>query len=170
MDNPNSIWIVVGLAVIAMAVALSLLFARRARVQALRARFGPERVGTLSLHDLPDADRQRFSSQWLAIQGQFVDDPRAPVARANALIKDVMRARGYSAGKGFDERAAELSVEHPDATEHYRAARALAESPAYESASTEQLRQAVVHYRVVFADLLAPATLGVPGALRPAHA
>src|SRR6266511_3958769 len=87
------------------------------------------------------------------IQAQFVDEPAAAVARANELIKEVMRARGYPAD-GFEQRVADLSVAHPEVIEHYRAARALSDSKRNEQINTEKLRQAVVHYRVLFSDLL----------------
>jgi hypothetical protein len=80
-----------------------------------------------------------------------------------------MRARGYSADDGFDQRAADLSVDHPDVVQHYRAARALSVAGTHEAINTEELRQAVVHYRALFADLLQPARTPI-GALRPAHA
>lgn len=96
-------------------------------------------------------------------------DRMQPVANANELIKEIMRARGYSVDDGFERRAADLSVGHPDVVQHYRAARALVESGTAESMNTEELRQAVVHYRALFADLLQPArsTTTAAGALRP---
>lgn len=190
----STIWIVAGLAVLAVIVALSLLFARKNRLNSrvLRERFGPEydraiaqyggrrgervlasrleRVEKIDFRELSDGDRQRFTSSWTMIQAQFIDDPRAAVGRANDLIKEVMRARGYHADDGFEQRAADLSVDHPEVVEHYREARRLAQTSTDPKVSTEQLRQAVVHYRVLFADLLQPAQVDVPGALRPAHA
>ena len=73
---------------------------------------------------------------------------------ANELIKEVMRARGYPGGDDFDQRVADSSVDHANAVQHYRAARALAESTGRGQVNTEELRQAVVHYRALFADLL----------------
>src|SRR6185369_10665085 len=102
--------------------------------------------------DLTEADRVKFSSAWSRIQAQFVDDPVAAVAGANDLIKQVMVARGYPSD-GFEQRAADLSVDHPEVVQHYRAARALSDPTRDKSIGTEELRQAVVHYRVLFADL-----------------
>lgn len=201
MTDTNTTWIVVGLAVIALAIAVgvSLAVMRRAarqRTAALRERFGPEynraiqqyggkkgervlaaradRVDKIEFRELSEADRGRFTSAWTTIQQQFVDDPRAAVARANELIKEVMRARGYSADTGFEQRAADLSVDHPDVVQHYRAARALAQAGTDQTMNTEELRQAVVHYRALFADLLQPAAERIapaaPGVLRPSHA
>ncbi|HVH44510.1 MAG TPA: hypothetical protein VM925_19285 [Labilithrix sp.] len=193
MNDTNIIWIVVALAVIAIAIGVSMAFARRARQRTatLRERFGPEyeravqqhggragereleararRVEHFHFRELSDAERSRFSSLWTAIQAQFVDDPRAAVAGANELIKEVMRASGYSADDGFEQRAADLSVDHPDVVQHYRAARALSQEGTRQGMNTEDLRQAVVHYRVLFADLLQPVRTA-PQMLRPAHA
>ncbi|MDF2693971.1 MAG: hypothetical protein K0S65_2354 [Labilithrix sp.] len=201
MTDTNTTWIVVGLAVLALAIAVgvSLAVMRRAarqRTATLRERFGPEynraiqqyggkkgervlaaraeRVAKIEFRELSEADRGRFTSTWTTIQQQFVDDPRAAVARANELIKEVMRARGYSADTGFEQRAADLSVDHPDVVQHYRAARALAQAGTDQTMNTEELRQAVVHYRALFADLLQPAAErtapAAPGVLRPSHA
>jgi hypothetical protein len=148
----------------------------RARTAELRQRFGPEydravhelgnpgraerelakrtkRVDHIQFHELNSADRARFSSTWRRVQAQFVDDPRAAVVGANELIKDVMRARGYPTDD-FDQRVADLSVDHPEVVQHYRAAHLLAESTDNQPVDTEELRQAVVHYRALFADLL----------------
>jgi hypothetical protein len=124
------------------------------------------RVDATRFRELGEAERARFTSLWTGIQSQFVDDPKSAVRHANELVRDVMRARGYSADDGFDERVADLAVDHPDYAEHYRAARALAHTT---GENTEELRQAVVHYRVVFADLLQPGP-AQPITLRPAHA
>lgn len=80
-----------------------------------------------------------------------------------------MRARGYSADSGFEQRAADLSVDHPDVVQHYRAARELAQASTAARLNTEELRQALVHYRALFADLLQPGP-GAPTTPAPAHA
>jgi hypothetical protein len=190
VDRPV-FWVIVGLVVLAVAVAMSVAFSRRSRRRslALRERFGPEygrtisqygegrgervlqsrleRVNHIEFRELSEADRTRFTSQWAGIQAQFVDSPRAAVAQANELIKEVMRARGYAADTAFEQRAADLSVDHPDVVEHYRVARTLAQTTTNESMNTEQLRQAVVHYRVLFADLLQPPRPELRGSLYP---
>ena len=179
MTDTTRMWIIIGLAVIALLVIAAVAARRgRARVRRvhLRERFGPEydrvadelgsrtradreleararRVEHMQFRDLSEADRVRFTSAWSRIQAQFVDDPTAAVARANQLIKEVMQARGYTSD-GFDQRVADLSVDHPEVVQHYRAARALSDADRNNPVSTEELRQAVVHYRGVFADLL----------------
>jgi hypothetical protein len=135
---------------------------RAERNLAARAR----RVDHIRFRDLTEADRARFTSTWAAIQAQFIDDPVLAVKGANELIKEVMRARGYPAD-GFEQRAEDLSVDHPEVVQHYRAARALSDANRNERANTEDLRQAVVHYRALFADLL---QTSVTQSLREAHA
>jgi hypothetical protein len=177
MTNTTLLWIIIVLAALVLVVS-ALVSRRQARLRSdeLRRRFGPEyeralretgsparaerelaararRVERLRFQDLSEADRSRFASAWNRIQGQFVDDPVRAVASANELIKEVMVARGYPSD-GFDQRVADLSVGHPDVVQHYRAARALSESSRKGPVNTEDLRQAVVHYRVMFADLL----------------
>jgi hypothetical protein len=161
------------------------------RTAALRQRFGPEydraveelgtparaerelvararRVEHIRVRDLNDADRARFASAWTRIQAQFVDDPGAAVVAANELIKEVMRSRGYPS-EDFDHRVADLSVDHAAVVQHYRAARALSESSRTGRVDTEELRQAVVHYRALFADLLVEPKLPA-ASLHEAHA
>ena len=191
----DTTWLLVGvaLAAVALVIAASVFSARRNRVRSaqLQERFGPEydravqehgdraraerelhrrerRVDKIEFRELSDGDRSRFSEHWSRIQEQFVDDPRSAVARASALIKEVMRARGYPAD-GFEQRAADLSVDHPEVVQHYRAARALAESSRQQGMNTEELRQALVHYRALFADLLQPPN-APPHSMREVHA
>jgi hypothetical protein len=177
MTNTTLLWTIIVLAAVVL-IGSAIASRRRARMRSdeLRRRFGPEydralreagsparaerelaararRVERLRFQDLSEADRSRFASAWTRIQGQFVDDPARAVAAANELIKEVMVARGYPAD-GFDQRVADLSVGHPDVVQHYRAARALSDSSRKGPVNTEDLRQAVVHYRVMFADLL----------------
>jgi hypothetical protein len=197
IDRNIELWIIVGLATLVVLAIAAIALARGSRQRArqrslmLRERFGPEyertverygtragervlaervqRVENIRFRELSDAEHARFTSLWTTIQAQFVDDPRTAVARANELIKEVMRARGYSADTGFEQRAADLSVDHPDVVEHYRAAHDLAQTGAQAKMNTEQLRQAIVHYRALFADLLQPTRPAVPATLRPAH-
>ncbi len=194
MTDTTLLLIVVALAAAALVVVASLFSARRNRARSaeLRERFGPEydraveefggrkraerelakrerRVEKFTVRELSDGDRARFAAHWSRIQEQFVDDPRAAVAGASHLINEVMRARGYPAD-GFEQRAADLSVDHPDVVQHYRAARALVESSRRQNGmNTEELRQAVVHYRALFADLLEPPA-AAPRSFREAHA
>ena len=167
------------LAVIAVAViALFVARSSRRRHAGLKERFGPEyeraieehgsvakaerelaarekRVQHLKLKALSEEDRARYDADWSQVQTRFVDDPSGAVQEADELIKKVMLARGYSA-EHFDQRVADLSVEHPTVVHHYRAARVLAEANREGRANTEELRQAFVHYRALFASLLTP--------------
>jgi hypothetical protein len=146
------------------------------RTEELRKRFGPEydraitehgdarqaeselaarqkRVERLDIHPLDPAERERFVDAWQATQSHFVDAPTEAIKDADRLVSEVMRTRGYPVGD-FEQRAADISVDHPVVVENYRAARAIALSNERGAASTEELRQAIVHYRALFEDLL----------------
>jgi hypothetical protein len=193
MTNNEIGWILVALAALAMVIVAAMAARRRSRMRSveLRQRFGPEydraveqygsparaerelasrarRVDHIRFRELSEADRARFTTSWNQIQALFVDDPSRAVIAANDLIKEVMAARGY-ATDDYEQRVADLSVAHAPVVQHYRAARALSESSRQGRLNTEELRQAVVHYRAMFADLLqesGPTTR----ALREAHA
>jgi hypothetical protein len=163
------------LVAVVVMVVVSRENARRRR-EKLRRRFGPEydravqefgsvpkaeselasrarRLERLQLRDLNDADRIHFSNAWSAVQVKFVDNPSEAVHDANQLIKTVMQARGYPV-EDFEHRVADLSVDHANVVQHYRAARTLAEANREGRANTEELRQAFVHYRALFTELL----------------
>lgn len=167
--------LIIAIAVIAIVAVLWLAMSRR-RSQQLRERFGPEydhtlrtqgntrkaeaelaararRVEALHIRPLAREDQVRFESAWRAVQAQFVDDPKRSVTEADRLVGEVMVARGYPVGE-FEQRVADISVDHPDVVMNYRAARDIAEHHARGEASTEDLRQAMVHYRALFKDLL----------------
>src|SRR4051794_18427881 len=112
-----------------------------------------ERVESLEIRALDPGERDRYSERWRVVQALFVDDPASAVGDADTLIGDVMRARGYPVGD-FEQRAADVSVNHPQVVDHYRTAHAIATRQRSGVADTEQLRQAMVHYRALFADLL----------------
>ncbi len=164
----------------AIAIALGAVFSMRAqrerRSARLREGFGPEyertvaeygdrsraerelaarerRVQKLSVRLLTPEERDRFGSAWSGVQQRFVDDPNGAVSEADRLVKSVMATRGYPIDD-FEQRVADLSVDHARVVQHYRAARILAQANAAGSSTTEDLRQAMVHYRVLFADLL----------------
>lgn len=178
MDDQTLTYLVIGLAVLALLTIALVAVQKRAhrRRAELRRRFGPEydrtvqelgsparadrelaerarRVERVQFRDLSVEDRARFSDAWTRIQAQFVDDPAVAVAGAADLIEEVMRARGYTS-KEFEQRVADVSVVHPDIVQHYRAAHRLAESSRSGRTTTEELRQAVVHYRFLFSELL----------------
>jgi hypothetical protein len=193
MTNTAILWTIIALGAAVIAIVAALASRHRSRLLSaeLRQRFGPEydravqdygsaaraerelaartrRVKHLKFRDLNDADRTRFAASWSAIQAQFVDDPGKAVLQANELINEVMRARGYPSDD-FEHRVADLSVDHAAVIQHYRAARALSEPNGDGQANTEELRQAVVHYRALFADLLQEPGSS-PESLRELHA
>jgi predicted nucleic acid-binding protein len=173
--NNVAILIVAGLAVLVIA-ALVVWTTQRRRSAELRERFGPEyqrtveaardrlsaekelrereqRVEALDIQPLEPAARDRYAERWREVQAMFVDDPGGAVDQADRLIGEVMRARGYPVGD-FEQRAADISVNHPQVVDHYRTAHAIAVKRRSGEDATEQLRQAFVHYRALFADLL----------------
>jgi FtsZ-interacting cell division protein ZipA len=174
--NQNQILIlVVVIAVIAVA-AIAFVTARKRRSAKLRERFGPEydrvlqkegdarkaegvlefrekRREKFTLHPLSEADKSSFDVRWREVQSRFVDDPRGAVTVADGLVTEVMQKRGYPIGE-FEQRAADISVDHPVVVENYRAAHTIALRHSSGQASTEDLRQAMVHYRALFQELL----------------
>jgi hypothetical protein len=167
---------VVLIAVLAAIGVVVFFLLRQKRTAQLRRRFGPEyervvhetgdtrkaeaqlqarqvRVERLHIRRLSEVDAARFTSAWRDVQTRFVDDPRQAIADADRLVGDVMQARGYPVGD-FDERVADISVDHPAVVMNYRAARDIAQDHARGRASTEDLRQAMVHYRALFSELL----------------
>ena len=170
---------VVGIAVLAV-IGVWLLMKRR-RSAALRARFGPEydrvlqststaaeaerelqqrqrRVESFSLRALSREQAEQFTDSWRMVQARFVDDPHGAVVDADRLIEDVMRTRGYPI-EDTDRRLDDLSVDHAPVVSHYRAGRDLVERHGRGDANTEDLRQAMVHFRALF-DELVSATRG----------
>jgi hypothetical protein len=116
-----------------------------------------QRVHKQPLRELTPADRQRFNTDWEAIQARFVDEPSAAVQSADQLIKEVMLAQGYSR-ESIDRRDVDLAVEHAAVMDDYRTARNIAQENREGRADTEELRRAFVHYRALFADILNPPT------------
>jgi len=174
MDNPLVIVLLVAL-VAAVGVA-GWLFMQKRRTDHLQTQFGPEyertlaehqdqktaerelehraeRVEHLQLRPLAPAERDQFVTRWKSVQAQFVDDPSEATSEADDLVGQVMATRGYPVGD-FEQRAADVSVNHPHVVEHYRAGHALALRSARGDADTEDLRQAFVHFRALFEDLL----------------
>jgi hypothetical protein len=152
------------------------MYLRKRRSQQLRNRFGPEydrvveesgdprraetelerrekRLERLHIRSLSANDLRRFTEAWRSIQAQFVDDPKGAVREADRLVGEVMQARGYPVAD-FEQRAADISVDHPHLVENYRAAYDIATRDKRGEASTEDLRQALVYYRGLFEELL----------------
>jgi len=166
--------IVIGVAVV-VAVAVWFAMSRR-RTAHLQERFGPEykRVASSSesrraaeselsrreerresfdIRPLPEAARSEYAHEWTAVQAEFVDEPAQAVARADSLLQRVMSERGYPVEK-FEQRAADLSVDHPSVVENYREGHKLATKEHGNGAATEDLRQAMRYYRALFDELV----------------
>jgi hypothetical protein len=164
--------VVVVIVVVAVAVVMTVMN-RRHRLQ---ERFGPEydravtehgsrreaeaelsererHVRELDIKPLSPAARTQYMSEWTAVQEQFVDAPQAAVTGAQTLVSAVMEDRGYPT-QPYDQTVADLSVEHATTLDHFRAAHDISQNAASGSASTEDLRQAMIHYRALFAELL----------------
>lgn len=169
-------WIVLLVVAVVAVGAVAWWAGQRRRSDRLRERFGPEyrravestgdrsraerelesreeRVEAFDIRPLEPAARDRFRDRWRETQALFVDDPASAVGQADDLIAEVMRARGYPVGD-FEQRAADVSVNHPEVVDHYRTAHRIAERQRRGEADTESLRQAMVHYRALFSDLL----------------
>jgi hypothetical protein len=112
-----------------------------------------ERVERLKIRPLGAGDRARFSEAWGRVQARFVDGPGGAVTDADQLLADVMSTRGYPVSD-FEQRAADISVDHPLVLENYRAAHDSALRQTRGQASTEDLRQAMIHYRTLFEELV----------------
>jgi hypothetical protein len=177
----SSATVAVIIVVVIVAIALIIAFTMTARRKRLQQQFGPEydrvvseqdsrlraeaelterqrRVRKLNIRPLSEAARDRYLAQWQEIQEQFVDTPEAAVTDAYSLVTTVMRERGYPATDD-DQAMADLSVDHAATVSHFRAAQEITRNVAHGSTDTEDLRQALIHYRELFDDLL-----GVGGA------
>jgi nitrogen fixation-related uncharacterized protein len=112
-----------------------------------------KRVRKLEIRPPTQEDQSRFAEVWRRTQARFVDEPSNAVDEADGLIKEVMQTRGYPVGD-FEQRAADISVDHPDVVINYRAGREIAERNKSGQATTEDLRQAMMHYRSLFEELV----------------
>ncbi len=112
------------------------------------------RVDRLSIRPLPESERSRFETRWNQQQARFVDDPRGAVGEADHLVEEVMVRRGYPVAGDFDQKAADISVDHPQVVENYRNAHHIAQRVETGGAGTEDLRRAMIHYRALFDELL----------------
>lgn len=164
--------VVLVVAVVLLAVGAYMVIQRRS----LQQRFGPEydravseqdsrsaaerelrarerRHAELDITPLSEESREQYSSSWEEIQARFVDEPNQAVGQADELVTRLIAERGYPT-QDYEEQLAHLSVEHARTLEHYRDAHDINLRNERGEASTEQLRQALVHYRALFADLL----------------
>jgi hypothetical protein len=174
MDN-NTLLIVVIAALVILAVAAWFFVQQRRRAH-LQKQFGPEydrtlvetgdrrraehelarreaRVRSLEIRGLAPDQRARFLESWRRVQADFVDAPAQAIEEADRLVTRLMETLGYPVAN-FEQRAADISVDHPRVVENYRAARDLALESRRGTVSTESQRQAMVHYRALFEDLL----------------
>ena len=170
--------IALAVAVILIIAVLVLLYMRKRRSTTanLRKKFGPEynravrvhgterkaeakledrekRVEKLNLRDLDPMERERFTKQWESVQSRFVDSPKGAVAEADDLVSSLMKVRGYPVSD-FDQRAADISVDHPRVVENYRSAHEIALRVGKDGSTTEELRTAMIHYRSLFDELV----------------
>jgi FtsZ-interacting cell division protein ZipA len=170
------VWVVIAIAVVAVLGVATWKWLARRRSGRLQERFGPEynrlvnsaeskreaeselqareeRRRRLDIQPLSEPARDRYLQNWQGVQAQFVDDPRAAVATADSLIQSVMAERGYPV-EDFEQRANDISVDHPRVVENYREGHRLEQASADGNESTEDLRQAMRHYRALFDELL----------------
>ena len=168
--------ILIAAAVVLIVALLLLKRSKRKKTEELQGQFGPEydrtletaeskraaeeelaarreRREQLEIKPLSSAARERYTSQWQTVQAQFVDNPGAAVASADHLIQTVMSERGYPV-QDFETRAADISVDHPQVVENYRKGHQLSEKSSNGDGSTEDLRQAMRHYRALFDELV----------------
>jgi len=175
--------IVVAAVVILVIAVLAWLYARKRRSTTadLRQRFGPEygravrehgserkaearladrekRVEKLNIRDLEPMEYERFSKHWESVQSRFVDSPKGAVAEADDLVSSLMKTRGYPVSD-FEQRAADVSVDHPRVVENYRSAHEIALRVGKDAATTEDLRTAMIHYRSLFEELVQVPTI-----------
>jgi len=172
--------IVIAIAIVALLAGgiASWIFSRKRRTARLRGQFGgteynravteggsqrkaealldkrADRVEALHIQPLAAGDRARFVESWARVQSRFVDGPGGAVTEADQLLGDVMSKRGYPVSD-FEQRAADISVDHPLVLDNYRAAHHMAVRQTKGEASTEDLRQAMIHFRTLFEELIA---------------
>ena len=172
------VWILIAAAAVLIVAMVAWGMMKRRQTKQLQSQFGPEydrtveaadskraanaelaarrdRREQLDIRPLSSAARERYIDQWQIVQAQFVDNPSGAVSSADQLIQSAMADRGYPV-KDFETRAADVSVDHPDVVENYRQGHRLAQKTADGDGSTEDLRQAMRHYRALFDDLVEP--------------
>ncbi len=177
MDTTNTNMILIAVVVLlVIGGLLGMLFTRRQRTKRLQERFGPEydrtlrevgdqrkaeeelearlhHVKALEIRPLSAEETDRFTREWQFAQAEFVDEPLAALQKANQLIKEVMSIKGYPVDD-FEQRAADISVDYPNLVIDYRELRAIATKGDDEDVTTEEMRQAMVHARALFENLV----------------
>jgi len=178
--NSQVMMVAIGIAVVALVAIALWAVARRSKSEQLREHFGSEydrtmketgsrsaaeenlvaraeEVKAFNIRALTTAERDRYVIDWKKIEAHFVERPTTAVIEADELVELVMRTRGYPMAD-FEKDADLLSVKHPRVVDHYRAGRAMIDSHGRGTASTEDLRQAMLHYRALFEDLVGTTT------------
>jgi hypothetical protein len=173
---PTWAWILIAVAAVALVALIAIAAFSRRRTARLRERFGPEydrtieqrggrraaeadltsrveRREQLEIRQLPPETRQRYLDSWRDVQAEFVDEPGVAVTKADRLVTSVMSDRGYPMDD-FERREADISVDYPTVVERYRSAHGIARKNEEGQATTEDLRQAMQHYRALFEELL----------------
>ena len=177
MNTVDPVWIWIALGVVGVLIVAGLFSrgARRSRTAELREKFGPEydhvvgergrskaeqellaraeSASTFDIKPLSAADREHYRIEWAKIETRFVERPTTAVVEAEELISVIMRAQGYPIGD-FEKHEAHLSVNHPRVVEHYRAGHAAIDSDKDGRSTTEELRQAMLHFRSLIHELV----------------
>jgi hypothetical protein len=179
MDSNTTI-ILVAIVFLVVGGLLAMAVMRFQRTRRLRERFGPEydrivkeagdkqkaeselearlaHVEALQIRPLSAEEVNRFSLEWQATQAEFVDEPLASLQKADRLIREVMKAKGYPV-EDFEQRAADISVDYPELVTDYRGLHLIAAKDADDEVSTEEMRQAMVHGRALFENLVSRET------------
>lgn len=186
MSSDTIFLIVAVVLIIAVLVAGAILYHQQQtqRRRLLRERFGPEydrlvaatgssraaereldartqRAAAFHIRSLSAEERAGFTSRWQQVQAEFVDNPKVSLAHADDLLGEVMSSRGYPV-QDFEQRAADLSVDHPVVVQHYHAAHGIALRHKKDQATTEDLRRAMIHYRTLFQELVSDRESAIP--------
>lgn len=182
--NPQYMWIAIATVGALVVIGFVAIGMRRSRSERLQKHFGAEynrtveatgdraaaeraliqrseEVKSFDIRPLTATQRDEYQADWKRIQGHFVERPTAALVEADELIGDVMRTRGYPIAD-FEQHATHLSVEHPGVVEHYRAGHAAIDAQTRGTASTEDLRQAMLHYSALFQELVGSGGTDVP--------
>jgi exonuclease VII small subunit len=174
--SPLDVKLIVIAVVVVLCIAGAWLFMRKRKTAALREKFGSEynravlvhgserkaeekladrekRVEKLTIRDLNPSEYERFAKRWAEVQARFVDSPKGAVMEADDLVSSLMKTRGYPMAD-FDQRAADISVDHPLVVENYRSAHETTLRVGRLEASTDELRTAMIHYRALYEELM----------------
>ena len=176
LNDPKLIALAALVIVVITVLAWLYLRKQKSTTAGLRQKFGPEyeravlkhgserkaeaqladrekRVDKLNLRDLDPMERERFSKGWDSLQSRFIDSPKGVVTEADDLVSSLMKTRGYPVSE-FEQRASDISVDHPRVVENYRSAHEIALRVGKDAATTEDLRAAMIHYRSLFEELV----------------